>query len=304
VRDSAAASKAIFELLKLFTDTIPRFVDPIFAAISAALEALDNLLNDLINTGGFLLVIPPQRGGLNGFGNFVRVALSNDRLIDRPRFTEDAFVAAFGGFAFAPDNLVAQTFATTFNRFLSADEFIRRKSGVEALVSTATFRAHDTKFKLARSASPIEDGPWVSVSAAKFIPKAGDLVADISSYLRGINRQVKSNPFDDFIRLTDQIIANADQFADDIEETADFIDASFPDLPIKFFKVDPQSGGTDAVFESTKDWFNRQAHIEDLEDVPENSFITGFFVYIGGPDLSTVTEQLTVWETLLLPEIT
>lgn len=300
VSSSASILKAEMQLLQALSGSILPAVDPVLAGISASVTALQTLINDLNNTGGQLLLIPPQPGGLTQFGNFIRLALNNPRLQESPNLTDTAFSAGFGALAFAPDLATTRIFFDDLAGSVTVEENIQRKLGVEAFVQTAKFNSHTTKFKVAQSATPQPDTPWTGVSAGKLIPKSEEVVQEINSYLSAINTQIATDPFDDFVNLTDQVIANTTVLADDLNETAEFIENAFPELPIKHFVFEPQEGGNNAISESTKDWFDKRNH-EELEDVPDKSFVTGYFITYGRADLSAVQTIHDVWVSLFLP---
>lgn len=297
---SAEASKAYFEILKLTSGFIPPTADPILLGIQASVDSLSSLLNDLENAGGTLLVVPPIQGGLDGFGNFIRSQLSNLRKPDVPNFSEEAFIGSFGALAYAPDLVSIELIHDDLVAQVSVDDNLIRKLQLDTLVDTATYHSHSLKYKIAKTASPQPDSPWVTLQASQFIPKSGEITEDIRAYLSGINTQVAVNPLDDIIALAQGSIDNATALASSLQTTAEFIESVFPDLPLKFFKQSATDGGTAGLSESTKDWFDKTKHPE-LAEIPNNSWMSGYIVVWGGPDFDSVQNIYDIWNDLFLP---
>lgn len=297
---AAEVSKATFQLLKSTTEYIPPVIDPTLLGIQASIGILTELINNLENAGGSLLVIPPSPGGLNQFGNVIRTQLSNKRNQEVPNYPPTAYAGAFGAVAYAPDLVAIRLIHDKIVLNVSVDDNIERKLGTDTLVGSTKFAAHDLKFKLARTASPQPDTPWVTVKASQLIPKSGEIAENIKQYLSGINTQIAASPFDSLIDLAQATIDSATAIAANLQTTADFIESVFPDTPLKFYKVEPKVGGSAGIFESTKDWFDITKHTE-IEDVPENGWVTGYIVVFGASDLTSAQDIYTIWNDLLLP---
>lgn len=300
VSDAAEASAVLAEAAKLLSSAIPPTPDPLLLGIQALVNQLDDLLNDLVNTGGSLLLVPPFTAGLKRFSNFIRRELVNTRNAEVPNFSKSAYIGAWGVMAHAPDVVGIQAIYNDLVLGVSVDETISRKLNIPSLISTANFAAHDLKFKLARTAAPQEDTPWVTMQASQFIPKSGEIVRSISQYLVGINSQIARNPLDEFIDLSNQVAATAQAFSDDLQRTADFIDAVFPDIPIKLFKASPTIGGTEALTLSLLDWFDADQHTE-LSDVSDNAYTAGYIIVYGAPSLAQAQAIEAGWDALFLP---
>lgn len=300
VGDAAALARTQAQLLKLTTANVVAATDPVIAAIAATLTSLDNTLNDLINTGAGLVIVPPQLGGLANFGNALRVALTNTRLQNRPTISEQGYVAGFGALAYAPDLVTIRAYHNDIVGAIAADDYLKLKLGLTELERTGSFQRHDLKYKLARSAGPQPDAPWTSVSAGKFIPKSAQLVGNISAYLQGVSTKAKTDPIDRFITSVDRFITNVDSVLEQLQQTVDFIENAFPDLPLKLWRVSPQAGGTQSVADSTRVWLDKTTNTI-LQDVPNNAFVTGFFVLIGATELVTVQANYDIWDDLILP---
>lgn len=300
ISTSAEASKAVFEVLKVTSGFIPPTVDPILAGVQATIDTLTNLINDLQNAGGSLLLLEPQKGGPNQFGNAIRTALANDRIPEVPVFSSDAYIAAFGVMGFAPDVVTIDLVRDDIVSGVSASDNIVGKLGIPTLVETANFKSHDLKFKLAQSATPQPDTPWVTVQASQFIPKSEEIATDIKAYLSGTNTSIALNPLDELIALAQNVADSATQIATDLQTTAEFLESLFPDTSVKFFKLAPTEGGTEELSEATKDWFDTTTQ-ENLSDVPKNSYTTGYIVVMGAPDLTELQTIYDIWDDLFLP---
>lgn len=297
---SADALAASFELIKLTSGYIPPVVDPILAAIQATIALLSAQLNDLKNAGGSLMLIPPRPGGTTTFGNTLRSALANTRNPEVPIFSELAVVAAFGLLAYAPDSVAIRLPYDAIVSSVSVSDNIIRKLKIDVLVGTGKFESHDRNFKIAKSASPQPDTPWTTIQASYFIPKSGEIIETIIQYLGAVNTQIATNPLDDMIALANQTADQAAKIAADLQVTADFIESAFPNLPVKMFKVPPQSGGTASIAESSKDWFDTLQQTA-LIDVPSNAWTAGYIVVIGGPDFTQTQAIYDIWDDVFLP---
>lgn len=300
VSTSAVALKANLQIIKLASSFVPPTIDPVLAGISATITVLSNQINDLKNAGGSLMLLPPQPGGTTTFGNTLRTALANTRNPEVPNYSENAYVAAFGLLCFAPDSVAIRLPYDSIKSGVSVSDNITRKLKIDTLIGTGKFQAHDLSFKIAKSATPQPDTPWTTIQASYFIPKAGEILEAIKQYLGAVNTQIVTNPLDNIIALAQQIADQATKIATDLQVTADFVESAFPDLPVKFFKVPPQSGGTLSISESSKDWFDTLQQTA-LNDVPSNAWTAGYIVVIGAPDPTSLQSIYDIWENVFLP---
>lgn len=300
IGSAAALTKANFELLKASSSFSVPSVDPVLLGIQASLNTLNGLLTDLKSAGGSLLLVPPQPGGTTSFGNVVRTALANMRNPEVPDFSESAAVACFGMLVSAPDSVGVRLMYDDLVLSVSVSDNIVRKLGIDTLVGTGRFVSHDLSFKIAGSASPQPDTPWVTMQASQFIPKSLDIVSKITQYLSAINTQIVVNPFDKIIDIAQQTADKAAALASSLQVTADFIEAVFHDLPIHFFRVEPQTGGTKSISESTKNWFDVKKQTQ-LVDVAANAWVAGYIVVIGASTLSETTNVYNIWNDLFFP---
>lgn len=274
--------------------------DPLLVGIQATLDTLRELTEDLINTGVSVLFVPVTTGGLRAHSRFIRANLLNSRDPRRPDFSDDAYVAGFGMLGFGIDNLAVDQIKRSFEGAFLTDENTQRIADKVRLERVGKFFDPFKKNKIAGTAKPIPDSPWVTLRASDFIPKAGEVLNKVQSFLASLQSHIDSEQITKYIKFIDQTLTQVAETITAVDDVLNFINESFPDLPLKFYSFRAQSGGTDAVANSIASWMNPALQPE-LEDVPGDAYTTGVFVMWGAPTFEEVQATYEFWQGFMFP---
>jgi hypothetical protein len=269
----------------------------VVTAATLALSGLQAIVSDVRNAGIYMLMVPPTKGGLNGFSSFVRRNLYNVSDPNRPVFSSEAYVYSFGMFGFAISNDVTQSIFSAINGAFASTDSIKRAAGIDKLEKLGETYPHMYQNQLALTARPLVPSPWVKINVVKFIPGFEDILYQTEALLKGLMATVKEAPIAKFIRFLNRSIATIANVMKQIQDVIDYINNCFTELPIVFFGMDDaQVGGTMAIAGSLSSWFSNTR--PEIADVTNNCYTTGLFAVGGGP--SAPAEYIAI-QSLIFP---
>jgi len=260
--------------------------------LNVFIELLRKTINDVINTGVFLLIIPPGQGGLARMRNFVRTALLNVRDPKRPTFSDEAFIWATGGLAFGFDVPRAQEAFTVITKVITSNVKMKRAALAERLETLGGVAPSYYKNQLAGDAGPIEKSPWQRARLSDLTPGLNEVLVKASSYLLTVQNSATVSTKDSFLDFANQQYSLTVGLIEEITNAISFLVNTLEKFPILVFGAKtPVVGGLNELISAVdRDFYNVDLHPE-LEPVTDISLTTGYFIVGGAPSLEAATAE-------------
>lgn len=287
----AAAAKFIPDI------TLPTPQDLQIAAISLFLDALRKATLDLANTGMYLLLIPPESGGVAQLGGltrmkrFIKTSLLNSRDPRRPFFSSDAYVFAAGGLAYGVDIPAVQEAFTVTTNVLTSNIQQKRAAGVETLQTLQGVARSYFKNQLTGDAGPVERSVWQSMRLTDLTPGLNDILLGANSLLQGLSQSVTLKSVQSYFDFADRQFRLVTGLLDKIQSALAIMNSALEQFPILMFGAAPSQGGLDALISATVDDFYNPVKHPELIPVKDNTFTTGFLLVGGAPSPSVAETQ-------------
>lgn len=275
----------------ILSDDLSTAINPQIEIINAVLDDLQNVTADIINTGMYLLIVPPGPGGLERMKRFVKTSLLNARDPRRPTFSQDATVFAIGGLAFALDLPGIQEAFTVITNVITNNVLQRRAADAEKLENLQGLAPSYFKNQLAGDAGPIEPSPWQSVRLSDQTPALQDILFKANSMLASLSNSVTVSTVDSYKNFADRQYLLAISLVQEVDAAIKVMTDSLEDFPIKIFGALPATGGLGALIDAVETEIYDVSQHPELEGITDNTLTAGFFYVGGGPDASLVTEQ-------------
>lgn len=323
LQTSTAALKAILEIETgaariAEIAAVTGVVNPVTAVLALLIDNLRKRIEDVRKTGIYMLPIGLQTeanttilggsvtvptgitssfstsGGLNGVQRYIRKNLRNRRDPARPNFSEEAYVGGFGFIAFGLDKATLDKVKDLITKGFFSDAMTRRKAGLETFAATTdltkVFTSAYEANRIALTARPIPDSPWIFTNVGKMLPASvfNDPLIALEGLLVGILAILGAADalFKKFLSFVQATLKQIEDLIRILNDVIELLDLLFLRFPLAIFSFEPQLGGTKAIEDSLSDWFSSAR--PQLNDVPDNSFMVGLFTMFGAPGLSEV----------------